>query len=73
MGWDRGCEVGGGQILYCSAVGDVTRAVVRGQAGLLVVSMVDTTSEFEPEGRRRRLAAWASSAEESSGLATGTA
>lgn len=73
VGWGRGCEVGGGQILYCSTAGDVTRAVVRGQAGLVVVTMVDTTVEFEPEGRQRRLAAWASSAEETSGFATGMA
>lgn len=73
VGRDRGCEVGCVLILCCFAAGAVTGAVVRGQAGLLVVSMGVTAGAVEPKGRRRRLAAWASSAEETSWFGTGMA
>lgn len=41
--------------------------------GGLVVSMGISADGAELEGRRRRLAAWASSAEETSSAGTGTA
>lgn len=55
VGSDRSCEVGSVVILWLPAAG----AAVRGLEGLLVVSIGE-----EPEGRQRRLAAWASSAED---------
>ena len=66
VGWDRGCEVGGVLILWCCAADAATGAEVRGQSGLLVVSVGAWVGGAEPEGRQRRLAAWASSAEETS-------
>lgn len=58
-GSDRDCEVGGVLILWCAATGAVV--------------MVALAWEAEPEGRRGRLAAWASSAEETSTCETAIA
>lgn len=67
VGWDRGCEVGGVLILCRWAAGAATGVLVRGQASLLAVSTgFFSAGGVEPEGRRRRLAAWASSADETS-------
>lgn len=72
LGWDE-CEVGCVRILSCSAAGASTGAVVAGQVGGLVVSMGVSEGGAEPDGRRRRLAAWASSAEGASSWGTGMA
>lgn len=57
VGWNRGCEVSGVLILWWSAAGAATGAVVRGQAGSFVASMRVSAGGAEPEGRQRRLAA----------------
>lgn len=73
LSWDRGCEVGSALILWCSVAGAATGGVVWGQAGWSIVSMWVSVGGAEPEGRRRRLAAWASSAEEIASWGTGMA
>lgn len=70
LGWDRGCG-GGGVILSCRAagVGVGVGAAAGRQAGssVVVVSMGVSGGGAEADGRRRRLAAWAPSAEGASG------
>lgn len=67
---DRGTECKVGVVTLCSsAAGAATVVVVKGQVGLAVVPIALLAGGVELEGRRGRLAAWASSAEETSWFA----